>query len=134
MLYTYGFTSAPASAIFIILAEQQNIYLAALIGGAGALVSDMVIFRFVRHSFKNEVEKLANEKIVMFLVNLIPKRLMKYFVPLFAGFIIASPFPDEIGVALLATVKLSNRKFVLIDFCCNVIGIFTILAIGKALV
>ena len=131
-LYTYGFTAAPATAIFLILDGHQNIFLASLIGGVGALLSDILIFRFITHSFKDEIEKLSQEKPVMFIVNLIPKRMMKYIVPLFAGLIIASPIPDEIGVTLLATTKLSNKMFILIDFCCNVIGIFAILSIARA--
>ncbi len=52
----------------------------------------------------------------------------KYFLPVIAGFIIATPLPDKMGVALLATLKIiSSRVFFMISFLLNTIGIFIII-------
>jgi len=60
--YAYAFTAAPAAAVLLILAKEQNLYLAGFIAGLGALLGDLVIFHFIRHRFSDEVQKLSGEK------------------------------------------------------------------------
>jgi len=142
ILFAYGFTAAPAVAIFLILAEYQNIFLAGFIGGMGALVGDLIIFNFVRHSLIDEITKLSKEKIVStmrihynnHINNHLPGKIKKYLVAIVAGFIIASPLPDEIGVSLLAgSRKISMEVFAILSYTLNTAGIFLILAIGNTL-
>lgn len=134
ILFTYGFTAAPATAIFLILAKEQNILLAGLVGGLGALLGDLFIFNFIRHSFKDEVRKLYGEKLVVYINHKTPTFLKRYFLPVFAGFIIASPLPDEIGVAMIAASKyISAKVFSVISYALNTAGIFAILMVGSAL-
>ncbi|MDP3765912.1 MAG: hypothetical protein Q8R04_05350 [Nanoarchaeota archaeon] len=133
-LFAYGFTSAPATAILLILAKEQNILLAGLIAGFGALVSDLIIFNFIRHSFADEIERLSKEKAVLYINHKTPNIFKKYLLPVVAGFIIASPLPDEIGVSLLAVSKnISMKIFSVISYMLNTAGIFVILMIGSAL-
>ena len=132
ILFVYGFTAAPATAILLIVAKEQNIILAGFIAGVGALFGDLIIFKFIRHSFADELEKLRKEKIVMHLNHKTPALLRKYFVPVLAGFIIASPLPDEIGVSLLAASRqISVELFSLVSYLLNTAGIFIILLIGS---
>src|SRR3989339_1795341 len=49
ILFVYGFTAAPATAILLILAKEQNILFAGFIAGFGALIGDLMIFTFIRH-------------------------------------------------------------------------------------
>lgn len=134
ILFTYGFTAAPATAIFLILAQHQNIYLASLIGGLGALIGDLFIFSFIRSSFVDEIRKLSKEKIVKYFNGKSPSIIKEYFLPVVAGFVIASPLPDEIGVSLLAASKIiSMRIFTVISYLLNTAGIFVILIIGNML-
>ena len=132
MLFTYGFTAAPATAIFLILAESQNIYIASLIGGLGALVGDLFIFSFIRYSFVDEIKKLSKEKIVKYFNGRLPGLLKEYLLPVVAGFVIASPLPDEIGVTMLAASKvISTKIFSVISYVLNTLGILGLLYIGK---
>ena len=132
IFYAYGFTAAPATAIFLILAKEQNILIAGLIGGLGALLSDLLIFKFIRHSFSDEIEKLRNEKLFMAINWTIPKQVKSFFFPVLAAFIIASPLPDEMGVPLMAaSTRISARAFSAISFSLNTFGIFMILLIGS---
>lgn len=134
ILFTYGFTAAPATVIFLILAKEQNILLAGLIGGLGALLGDLFIFNFIRYSFKDEVRKLYREKVVMYINHKTPNLLKRYLLPVVAGFIIASPLPDEIGVTMLAASKsISAKVFSVISYVLNTAGIFALLAIGNAI-
>ena len=132
IFFAYGFTAAPATIFLILLAENENIFLSALIGGIGAMIGDYLIFKLIRHSFHDEIEKLKNEKIIKYINQKSPSLVKKYFLPVIAGFIIASPFPDEMGVALLATSKIiSSRIFFVISFLLNTIGIFIILWLSQ---
>lgn len=134
--YAYGFTAAPATAVLLVLAKEQNIFLAVLIGGIGALLSDLAIFLFIRHSFMDEIRRLEREKIVRFIEKEEKALLGHYYthiLPALAGFLIASPLPTEIGVTLMAGIKrISVRRFMLAAYLLHSAGIFVILAIGNA--
>jgi len=131
MMFSYGFTAAPATALFLLLAKHQNILLAGFIGGLGALTADLLIFKFIKSSFQDEIKEIEHEKIILWIENKIPKVIRHYLVPVIAGFIIASPLPDEIGVALLAaSAKISTRIFSVISYVLNTAGIFVVLIIG----
>lgn len=132
IFFSYGFTAAPATAILLILAKEQNILLAGFIGGFGALVGDLLIFKFIRHSFSDEIKKLSKERAFNNINSKIPRSIKKYLIPVLAGFIIASPLPDEIGVSLLATsTTISRRVFSIMSYLLNTAGIFAILIIGN---
>jgi len=131
-LYAYAFTAAPAAAILLILAKEQNLLFAGFIAGVGALLSDLVIFHFIRHGFSDEVEKLSKEKIVQHVQRKLPNSIRKYLFASLAGFLIASPLPTEIGVTLMASIKsISTRKFSIIAYSLHTGAIFVILLIGS---
>ncbi|MBI2657655.1 hypothetical protein HYX08_03095 [Candidatus Woesearchaeota archaeon] len=132
MMFSYGFTAGPATAIFLILAEQQNIYLASVIGGIGALISDLFIFSFIRHSFADEIRKLSKESIVRYFNGRLPGKIKQYCLPVVGGLVIASPLPDEIGVTMLAASKIiSTKAFAVMSYTLNTLGILAVYLIGK---
>lgn len=64
LFFKFGFTSSISTVVFLILGKQQNnIFLAAFLGGVGALISDLLIFKFIRISFADEIRSLSKEKI-----------------------------------------------------------------------
>ncbi len=132
MFFAYGFTAAPATALMLAIAKDHNLIIAGFFGGLGALISDLIIFSFIRSEFRDEILKFKKEKFVMdFYVKLNPV-FREYFLPVLSGFIIASPLPDEIGVILLASsFKISTRIFALISFLLNTAGILIIFTIGS---
>lgn len=137
IFYAYGFSAAPATAVLLVLAKEQNIILAGLVGGLGALLSDIAIFLFVKYSFTDEIKRLEKEKVVKFIEKEEKKlfgHYQKYILASFAGFLIASPLPTEIGVTLMAALKkISIKKFMIIAYLLHTLGIFIILSIGNAL-
>lgn len=134
IFFVYGFTAAPATAILLILAKEQNILLAGFIAGFGALLGDLIIFKFIRKTFADELEELSKGKIMNTINDNTPNLLRKYLAPVLAGFIIASPLPDEIGISILATSKsISTKVFSIISYVLNTVGIFVILLIGSSI-
>ena len=134
IFFTYGLTAAPATAILLILAKEQNILFAGLIAGLGALIGDLIIFKFIRYYFSDEIKKLFKESLIHHFTDKIPKLLKKYFVPVLACIIITSPLPDEIGVSMLAiSSPISIKFFPILSYILNTAGIIIILLIGSAI-
>lgn len=135
--YAYGFTAAPATAVLLSIAGQHNLIIAALIGGLGALVSDLLMFYFIRTTVADELRKFSKTKIakeIRFEEQLLFGHLKKYASAAFAGFIIASPLPSEVGVTMMAAMKrMSPKKFAVIAYLLHTMGILIILAIGNAI-
>ncbi len=134
MLYAYSFTAGAAVAILVILGGELNIITAGLLAGSGALISDLLIFNFIRHSFEDEIIRISashfwDKWCDNYRLNLIVK---KYILPILGAIVIASPLPDELGVAMLASDKLiSSRIFAIMSYALNTAGIFVILLIGR---
>lgn len=137
VFYAYGFTAAPATAALLALAKGQNILSAGIIAGLGALLSDMIIFLFIRYSFIDEIENLKRESVIKFMVKVrkkIFRSLDRYVLLITAFFFIASPLPTEMGVALIATLKnISINKFLILAYVLHTFGIMIILFAGKQL-
>ena len=133
MLFAFGFT-APFAAGFFITLNPSNFLLAGLIGGVGALVSDIFIFNFIKFSFQDEFDHLKNTKLLkrmkLLTENNIIKKVKVYLLYGFAGILIASPLPDEFGVTLLAGLSsIRLRTLAIISFILNTLGIIILLLI-----
>jgi len=133
LLFSFGFTTPIAIAIFLKL-TPNNIILASLIGGFGALIADLIIFKFIKFSFEDEFKKLKRERPFLFvkknIFSHINPKIAHYITFAFAGFLFASPLPDEAAVMVLAGIsKINIRALAVISFIFNSIGIFIILFI-----
>lgn len=135
VFYAYGFTATLATGALLKVANQQNIIITGLIAGLGSLLGDLIIFRFIRSSFNDELKLLGKTKLMKKIKKIFEKySSLNKMVPLVAYMIIASPLPDEIGVALAASYKdVTTKSFVAISYLLNTAGIFIILIIGKSL-
>jgi len=134
ILYVYSFSAAIATSLLLILGKQNNILLVGLIAGLGALCGDLVIYKFIRHSFHDELDKLKKEPFIVRISKSLHGNLKKYIMPVLAMIVIASPLPDEIGVVLLASSKvITLRMFSILAYVLNTLGIFIILIIGNVM-
>lgn len=132
--YAYEITALPATAVLLLVAKSENIFFAAIVGGLGALASDIIIFYFVRTEMLGEISKMAKTKLGQFIEReegLIFGRFKKYVLYCLGAVFVASPLPTEIGVSIFATMKsLTPRRFIALAGILHTIGIFTILWIG----
>lgn len=134
LLFSYGFTTPFAIGIFL-NTSVQNIFLASIIGGFGALLADYTIFKLIKLSFMNEFLQIEKTPVVKAFINFMHKnvnsKINLYLIYIFAGFIIASPLPDEVGVAMLAGLgHIKPRVFAIISILMNSIGIFIMLSLA----
>ena len=132
-LFTFGFTAPISVGIFILL-NPENIWLAGILGGFGAMLGDLVIFQFIRFSFMDEFKRLEKTRPIKAASYLIDKflgqKIKVYLLYAFAGIIIASPLPDEAGVMMLASItRIKIEVLAIISLIANTMGILVILGI-----
>lgn len=127
MFFTSIFTTAPAIATFSEIALTQSIYVTALVGAMGSVVGDLLIFKFVRDRVAADIlELLKEEGILRRAKKVFRFKHFRWLTLLAGGLLIASPLPDELGIALLGFSKMSARYFAVLSFVFNFLGILGI--------
>lgn len=134
ILFSHGFTAAPATAIFLIFAKSQNIWLCSLFGAFGVLIGDLLIFKLIRISFQKEINYLERERIIKWVEKEIPEKIRHYLLVLFADLILITPLPNELGITMLASYnKISIKFFSILSYVLGFLGILAIMLIGKSI-
>lgn len=133
ILFVSVFTAAPATVALGEIAQSNSIITVALIGGLGALVGDLIIFRFVRDRVSQHFSYLVKISKTERLVAVFRLKLFRWIIPFIGALIVASPLPDEIGLAMLGLSKIKTSVFILLSFLLNAVGILIIGLIAKSL-
>lgn len=124
MLFTSVFTVAPASVVLFQMSQTSPVVIVAFIGALGALLGDMLIFKFVRDSLSEDIiaifKRFNRKNRFKFLLKL---SYLRWLVVFLGGLIIASPLPDELGLMLMGFSKLDSKLFALLSFFFNLLGI-----------
>ena len=133
MLNAFGFT-APFAIGFLISYNPMNLWLAAVTATLGTVFVDLLIFNLIKFSFEDEIEDIRKTKIAKEIYNEIEKdfgdTIRKYLMYVFAGILIASPLPDEVGVTMLeALTKIKQLPLAIISFILHMIFIVILLSI-----
>jgi len=138
VFFPYGFTAIPATAALLLLAKSFNPFLVAFIASIGAVISDYLIFRFIGNSLISGFEEIASDiskkfknDIEKFRRKIAKSKTLHYLIPIFSGFIIASPLPDELNAILFGSVKFKMKTFLIFSFVFHFIGILAIQMIGR---
>jgi uncharacterized membrane protein YdjX (TVP38/TMEM64 family) len=130
-LTSFGFTT-PFGIGLLIKMTHSNIFLGALIGGLGATIADLLIFKTIKLSFMDEFQKLEKTKAIKEIGHIVKKNksilIRHYLLYIFAGIILATPVPDEIGISMLAGLTtIKPLKFILISLVLHTIMVFFLL-------
>ncbi len=132
MLFVSLFTAVPA-VILLLSFSGLNIVAVALVAGLGAMLGDYLILRYVEYEVAYELKPLAYRFGIPQAVNYLQGRKSTVgLVRLLGVIIIASPFPDEIGIGLLGMSKMRRAAFLAVCYLLNVGGILTILLLERA--
>lgn len=126
MLYTSFLTSPISVAMLLVLAGEGNPIMIALLGGLGAACGDLLLVRVFRDNYKKEVDGVSRELQLQKIDNFLKKFNLEFLIPLIGAIIIASPFPDEIGLLMLGISKLEYKQIALVSFILNSAGILLI--------
>lgn len=132
--FTSIFTTAPAMAALGQVALVHGILQTALVGALGSVLGDLIIFRFVRDRFSEHVsEVLLHQSAWRRMRLLFKKRFFRWFTFLVGGLILASPLPDELGIAVLGFQKLRFKYFIALSFGFNFFGILLIGLVARSI-
>lgn len=131
-------TTVPATAALFLFGGSYNPLAVGLIGAAGATTIDLLLFSIIKHRISHHYGWFDRVKLWLAerkFVNWIRKHpTLKYFIPICGCLVIASPLPDELGIAMLGASKYDNKKFFAIAFVMNMVGIAAITYSGAVLV
>ena len=134
LFFTSVFTTAPAIVTLGEIAQANSLVPTALFGALGAVIGDLIIFRFVRDKLSDHLLKIIKHegmgKRTRVLLRL---KWFRWFTFLAGGLIIASPLPDELGISLLGFSKMKTFLFIPLSFTFNFAGILLIGLAAKAL-
>ncbi len=134
IFFTSIFTTAPAIVALGEISLIQGIFSTALIGAVGSVVGDLIIFWFIRDRFSEHLSEIVTYQSIRRRFHLLFKRRFFRWITFFVGgFIIASPLPDELGIALLGFSKLRLKYFIVLSFFFNFLGIVAIGLVAQSL-
>ena len=126
VLYTSFLTSPISVAMLIILAQENNPVVTALLAGVGAVLGDLLILRFFREKLSSDLNMVSKQLQLKKVNSFLQKYRLDFAIPLIGAIIIASPFPDELGLIMLGISKLRYQEIALISYILNTAGILLI--------
>ena len=129
-LYTYGFTASLGAVLLVAITPDYSPFLMAFLGALGATAADITIFKFLKGNLRTEVLRIARFKPIR---RILDSRLMHVkSVRALVGFlVIASPLPDEIGVAFISMTRMHISQFRLVCFAANFVGVYVLTALSN---
>ncbi len=134
ILFVSTFTSATGAVILIILAEKLSLIEMAIVAGLGGMVGDFTIFRFVKDGLLSEIIPIYNRLGGGHLTRVLRTKYFSWTLRIIGAIIIASPFPDEIGVSLMGITKIKTYQFLLLVFVLDTVGVFIFIVFARAII
>lgn len=129
VFFVSTFTIATSALILLTIAETLSPIEIGLIAGLGAVVGDLLIFHLVKDSLSMEITDIFNHlDRKRHIRHLFHSRYFNWMLPVVGAIIIASPFPDELGVSLMGLSKMNIGGFIIMSYFLNSIGIFLIIS------
>lgn len=132
MLFTSFLTTPFSIALFYVLSHSTNPLQIALIGGLGAAIGDILIVSIFRNSFFDDFKTLEKTLKLKRAFHFFHHSHFNHLAPLLGVLIIASPFPDELGLMMLGASKLKYIQLLVFTYILNAGGIFFVSLGAKA--
>ncbi len=120
IFFTSIVTIGPATLALITLCGIGNPYLVALLGAAGAVIGDLVIYLFVKDDLARDAKFLTKP---LHLKHLFKFHFLRWLGPIIGSLVIISPLPDELGLALMGFKNIQLRLLVPLLFVLNFFGV-----------
>lgn len=128
-LFTSTFTVATGGLLLANFAQVLDPFWLILCGVSGALLGDMIIFLFVKDKVSEDITPVYEHFLAKnHLKKLIHTKYFSWTLPVIGALIIASPFPDELGISLMGLSAMSLWEFLLISFFSHSFGIFVLVS------
>jgi hypothetical protein len=133
LFFTSIFTVAPATVALGEIARGSSLFLTVVLGGFGAMLGDFIIFRFVKNSLAEDLAALIGHGAPKRLAAILKFKSFRWFIAFLGALVIASPLPDELGLAMMGLTKLKTAFFLPLSFILNSMGILIICLVARSL-
>lgn len=128
ILYVSASTAVLGMLILSDLAKTLSPIEIAIIAGLGGTVADFTLFRFFRDDLIHEITPIYNRLGGKRLTNLMQNKYLRWSLPVVGAIIIASPFPDELGISLMGLTRIKTYQFVILSLILDVSGVFLLVS------
>lgn len=133
MFYSSFFTTAPATVALGEIAQEQSVFLVAFLGGLGAVIGDLVLFRFLKTHVADEfVALLAHPRKTRYR-QILRMKSNRWFLGFLGALVIASPLPDELGLTLMGIESMKAKDLIPLSFILNALGILVIGLVARGI-
>jgi hypothetical protein len=134
--FTSVFTTAPAVVLLGAIATHGALWPVIVWGALGAVIGDTIIITMMSrivgniHGIHFPLPHFLKLQEIKHAFSHGPARILLWIT---GALIIASPFPDEPGLALLGLAHLPIRYFVALSFFLNALGILAIAMVARVM-
>ena len=133
LFFTSAFTTAFSIVAISKLAVGASALWIAFFGAIGAVLGDALLLTLMRGRLSSDIKAMLGRNTVGKIKHILRARLFRSFSPFIGALILASPLPDEFGLALFGLSSLSRNYFILFSFLANFVGILVIATVAQAL-
>src|SRR3989338_4560540 len=134
LFFTSMLTTVPAIVALSEVSHYMPIWHLALLGGLGALMGDLLIFRFVRSGLVERIVRAACSPRMQRFGRAIAAGPPGWMPTLIGAVVIASPLPDEVGLLMMGLSNIRLLQFVPLSLIANTAGIYLIAIATQTLV
>ncbi len=126
------YVSASTAALGILMLSDLSTTLhpieIAIIAGLGGTVADFVLFRFFKGDLIGEITPIYNRFGGKHLTQLMYHKYFRWSLPIIGAIIIASPFPDELGISLMGLTQIKTSQFIILSLILDITGVFLLVS------
>jgi hypothetical protein len=133
IFFTSIFTTAPATVTLGEIARVEPLWPTVFLGGAGAALGDLLIFGFVKDSLSRNLSALINHFPSRRLRHVFRLKFFRWFIAFLGALVVASPLPDELGLAMMGLSKMKNSVFIPLSFLIDSFGVLIVCLIARSL-
>jgi len=132
VMYSSIFSVIPATVGIIKLAEAGAPPLVlAIVGGLGAMIGDLSIFQIIKFSVLDDIIRYMQRHSQGRFERVFKMPIVRYTLVIVGAMIVASPIPDEIGLAMMGLAQTRWPIVAVISFLLNSVGILVIAMLAR---
>jgi hypothetical protein len=128
VLYTSTSTAALGILMISDISQKLPAIEIAIVAGLGGVIADFFLFRFFKNNLLSEIIPIYNRLGGQYLTKLMHHKLLMWSLPIIGAIIIASPFPDELGISLMGLTNIKSYQFVLLCLVLDMAGVFLLVS------
>ena len=130
IFFTSAFT-LPLSTVALVEIAQNSGHpvMVSIVGAMGGVVGDLILFFFIRDNLGKNLETLIKTSKLKRWSSIFHLKFFRYLTPLIGALIIASPLPDELGLAMMGFSRMRTSLLIPISYSMNLLGILAVISL-----